>query len=922
MKGVAGVPPEETLFLSRRHFAVRARVSLVALSVLFFSLQATAADPYVRARVEVPPGPEAVSLLAGRDLDVVGATPEGITVVGRASVVEALRTEGVPVVVEVPDLEAYYARRFAGYRQGFGPFHTYSETVDFLFQLHADYPEITSEPISIGQSWQGNDIWAIKISDNPELEEDEPEVLFDGLHHAREPMTVEVLLGTMTYLCENYGQDPLVTFLVDNRQTWFVPIVNPDGYLYNELTNPGGGGLWRKNRRDNGTCWGVDLNRNYPLAWGGPGSSGDPCSDTYRGPSAGSEPEVQALMNFMIAHRFVTEDSYHSHGGMVLYPWGYTTDPAPDEPLLDAMAAEMTSGNGYLYGQPGEILYLVSGDTIDWSYGETQLKPRIFAFTTETGGGDFWPDPWLIEPVVAENIPANLYLMEQAGPVIVLLALEVVGGDGNGRLDPGETADLVPALENTALLAGAEGVTAILASDDPYLLLNDAVSAVGSLGPGETFEGWGDPFGVTVDPATPEGHELHLTVRLVGSPGIDTELERTLTVGEPPFLYATDFESDDGGWTQDPMHDAATGAFERIDPNPTEYQPGEDTTPPPGIYAWVTAQNTSLGHDDVDEGVSATRSPIIDLSGVPEATLRLNYFFGQRDTGDDPEGDYFRIELSNDGGATYPVVLVSFGDSRHEAVWTPLEVDLASVIPLTSAMRLRVLASDGPAQGDIVEAGLDDIQILADDGNDPPTAPVLLAPPDGAEGLEDPPTLTAGGAVDPEGDPLSYGFQVFADSLLTQLVASADGVPEAGGEASWTPPALGSGTFWWRSYASDGSEWGPASSPWRFTIGPASAAGEPGAPVALWLGRPSPNPLRRGTSLPLYVPRPGRLVAEVLDVAGRRVARLRDGTVPAGWTSLRWDGRDEEGRRVASGLYWIRVRWAGETTATRVLIVE
>ena len=117
------------------------------------------------------------------------------------------------------------------------------------------------------------------------------------MHHAREIMTVEMCLYFARYLCENYGTDPVATFLVDNRQIWFVPIVNPDGFVYNEDNDPDGGGMWRKNRRPGGGgCYGVDNNRNYPYMWVGDGSSGNPCDDDYRGPSAGSEPENQALM--------------------------------------------------------------------------------------------------------------------------------------------------------------------------------------------------------------------------------------------------------------------------------------------------------------------------------------------------------------------------------------------------------------------------------------------------------------------------------------------------------------------------------------------------------------------------------------------------------------------------------------------------
>jgi hypothetical protein len=181
-------------------------------------------------------------------------------------------------------------------------------------------------------------------------------------------------------------------------------------------------------------------------------------------------------------------------------------------------------------------------------------------------------------------------------------------------------------------------------------------------------------------------------------------------VGEHIVIYANDFESS-SDWTQDPTHTAVTGAFERLDPNPTDYQPGDDTTPAPGIYAMITGQNVNNGIDDVDRGISAIRSPVLDLTAAPNAHLSMRYFHGQRDEGDDPAGDFFRIDLSNDGGATFPVNLVHFGDVTTVPSWRSLEVDLSGVISLSDQMVIRVQASESPPEGDYVEGGIDDVFI-------------------------------------------------------------------------------------------------------------------------------------------------------------------------------------------------------------------
>jgi len=192
-----------------------------------------------------------------------------------------------------------------------------------------------------------------------------------------------------------------------------------------------------------------------------------------------------------------------------------------------------------------------------------------------------------------------------------------------------------------------------------------------------------------------------------------------------PVVYMTDFESV-STWSMDPSHTAATGAFVAVDPNPTEFQPDDDTTPPPGVIAWITGQNSSLGVDDVDNGIAATRSIVVDLSNQDGARLIMNWFFGQRDAGDD-SGDFFRIDVSNDGGATYPVNLVYIGDVYHAATWQTLDVELHTVITLTSQMRLRVQAADGTLDGDIIEAGIDDVMIIGYATSPPPVITDVVA---------------------------------------------------------------------------------------------------------------------------------------------------------------------------------------------------
>ena len=227
-----------------------------------------------------------------------------------------------------------------------GGYFTYQEVLDELDQMKALYPNLITTKANIsnfltqGQpdnsvtpSIGGNGIKWVKISDNPDASESEPQILYTAIHHAREPMSLHQLIFYMWYLLENYETDPEIQSIVDNTELYFVPVVNPDGYLYNEKTNPNGGGFWRKNRRNNGNgTFGVDNNRNYEYfidgnsgngMWGGEGSSGNPDSQVYRGSAPFSEVENQAMKWFVEQHNFIMAFNNHSYGELLLRPYGY-----------------------------------------------------------------------------------------------------------------------------------------------------------------------------------------------------------------------------------------------------------------------------------------------------------------------------------------------------------------------------------------------------------------------------------------------------------------------------------------------------------------------------------------------------------------------------------------------------------------------
>ncbi|MDH3648844.1 MAG: M14 family zinc carboxypeptidase [Saprospiraceae bacterium] len=294
--------------------------------------------------------------------------------------------------------------------------YTYEEMLLQLDLMALQFPHLISplQKVDGYQTYEGRPIHWLRISDNPDRNEDEPEILYTALHHAREPVSLTQLIYFMWYVLENYEKDQSIKFLLDNTELYFLPCINPDGYVYNQTTHPQGGGLWRKNRRDNedGT-FGVDLNRNYGFKWGldNVGSSDNSQSEVYRGPSPFSEPETQAVRAFVLEHDFKIALNYHTYGGFLIYPYGYTDDPVEDVKTYQELALLLTRENRYVYGTGLEtVSYFTNGDADDWMYGDDEDKSQIFSLTPEVGleVHGFWPDASEVEYLSKSSLKQNL----------------------------------------------------------------------------------------------------------------------------------------------------------------------------------------------------------------------------------------------------------------------------------------------------------------------------------------------------------------------------------------------------------------------------------------------------------------------------------------------------------------------------------
>ncbi|MDX1652161.1 MAG: M14 family zinc carboxypeptidase [Brumimicrobium sp.] len=293
-------------------------------------------------------------------------------------------------------------------------FYTYQEYLDILDDMYAQYPNLITQRSAISDtlSHEGREIYYVKISNNPNVDQGKPRVLYTSLHHAREPGSLSETIFFMWYMLENYGTDPEVTYLVDSLEIFCVPMINPDGYVHNVVNDPNGGGMHRKNKNPNvgSTNPGVDLNRNYSYQWGTTGVSANQDSDVYPGSGPFSEPETQNMKKIAENWNITLAFNAHTHGGLLLFPIGATNNEfAADHTYFDDITRHMVRFSGYdQYKSSG--LYPASGDSDDYMY----KTEGIFAMTPEVSFDGFWAPASVITDDCIDMLFPNLTLAHLA----------------------------------------------------------------------------------------------------------------------------------------------------------------------------------------------------------------------------------------------------------------------------------------------------------------------------------------------------------------------------------------------------------------------------------------------------------------------------------------------------------------------------
>ncbi|MFM9995879.1 MAG: M14 family zinc carboxypeptidase [Phycisphaerales bacterium] len=635
----------------------------------------------------------------------VRVSPEQLAAMQQAGLRFTVMIEDVQAQI---DAEAARLAARAHWAPGDGPgffddFHTYDEHRAFLQDLVNQYPNLASM-IVVGQSLEGRDIFGIRIT-GPGSTANRPAAFYNAAQHAREWATPPVIAYIAEQLLTNYATDCRIQQLVDSVEFHLVPFVNPDGYVYTWTPN---NRLWRKNRKPppaGSTCFGVDTNRNWGYQWGGQGASTDPCSETYRGVAGFSEPETQAVRDYVSANpRFRSAMDFHSYSQLVMSPWAYTDALPPDHPTFAMLntrmqqAIESTYGLVYAAGPIFTTIYPASGGAVDWFYG----AEGVYAFTIEvrpTGNPGFLLPPDQILPNAIENYNAILELAGFTGDALLF------------ELPSGPPATVPPNTPTPVQVAISSGSGAY------YTGSGRLHSRIGGAGP-FTLSPL-TPLGGTVFqgtlPAAPCGSVIEYffsadttTFQTVVFPACADPLQTSAV--SATVAFTDEFETAVAGWTIQNDASLTAGGWVRADPVGTTNagaaaQPEDDHTAAPGVACYVTANGAvggAAGSADVDGGPTRLLSPTLDLAGADGAVV--NYWYWLYSVNGTP--DPMEIHVSNNNGSTWTAVTTHASQSS----WRTNSFAVQDFVTLTDQVRVRFTANDTP-NNSLTEAAIDDFVV-------------------------------------------------------------------------------------------------------------------------------------------------------------------------------------------------------------------
>jgi len=568
-----------------------------------------------------------------------------------------------------------------------GGFYTYTEMLSELDQMASLYPNLITVKAPIEDNGgtdyatsEGRPIYWVKISDNPNTDEAEPEMLYDAIHHAREPASMQQLIYYMWFLLENYATNPEVQGIVDNTELYFIPVLNPDGYQFNSVDEPNGGGMWRKNRRNHGNGdYGVDNNRNYDFidgggnsTWGGASTSQNTSSDVYCGTGPFSEVENQAMKSFCEQHEFRLALNNHSWDNSLLYPYGYASNElTPENSTYLAISDMMVENNGLgMVAKLSSTLYPAAGDSDDWQYGaDLATKARIFSFTPEIGDNGFWPASNEIEGLCNSMVWTNLtsaHLITNYSKTSDASASNITTTSGYfkyniqrlGLEDPANfTVSFNPVSANVLTMGGANTHTAM------SMLQIDL-----------------DSVSYTLDPAIQDGDLIEYEI-LVNNGYFTETIAVTKTYGQ------------------------GTSVFNDMADNLNNWNVSQTWGTTSSDYYSATSSITDSPNGDYNNNVNKTitLSSTIDLTQALSANVT---FFAKWEI--ETGYDYVQFEVSTNGGSTWTPQCGKYtvtGNSDQDqgkplydgfqTTWVQEEINLSDYLGQSIMFRFQIRADGG-----------------------------------------------------------------------------------------------------------------------------------------------------------------------------------------------------------------------------------
>jgi len=382
-----------------------------------------------------------------------------------------------------------------------------------------------------------------------------------------------------------------IKYLVDNTEMYFMPCVNPDGYLWNQSTDPDGGGLWRKNRYvdENGDVKGVDLNRNYGFEWGvdDQGSSPNANNDTYRGPSAFSEPETKAVRDFANQHQFQIALNYHTFGNLLIHPWGFSDSATEEDATFKALGNIMIEENNFTLGTGTETVgYVVNGDSDDWMYGDA----GIYAMTPEVGPQNFgfWPPANAIDQLNKSSLLMNLrtaHLVHSYAQIV----------DNSPTIISKESGIIPLTLTNYGLASGDVTVTVDEGDNNIEVSFTEQIYTLDHLGTAEVI--------IDYQVLAAESADLSFSVTISNGDYTYTEVINKRYIKGDFQIWYSNYADDISQWTLDGVWSITDSDF---------------------VSAPACITDTPNGDYDGNSDFTIQLNETIDLTASEDAILRFN----------------------------------------------------------------------------------------------------------------------------------------------------------------------------------------------------------------------------------------------------------------------------------------------------------